>query len=500
MTMPRASRIRNWIWNAATALVLAQPITTVSAASLAEQLGLATPEPFEVGLDEVMARVQRHAEITKEVALAVNITPEGHYEFKSSTGATYTAGTPTELARAPSVLLPTASNSFSKADAFLTTRSLFAGQVALKPLPHFKMLRVSVGSSDYLVERRPGLTLALRVGQFLALIPGDMRELREGLAQLDRPISTRQIDVLSAYDTIATTPPAALPAKTSRPPAAPGIPVIGADIDRLTDAFAERGQRMVILSAKIERATAPLASSTDGTTIESAAIEPPSGRTRSLPLAPLAAAAFASDTDLVILNSTPPRQPGSPTWLYRSTDIANADRAATASQLKLFLEPFAESRGGFDVRVSFDPSGSVRLDASQKQNEDDWTRLFAPRSGVAADVAFEIAGVLKPDAIRAYFVSSQRRAELRQRLLPGVHSAVQWTYLVLLIVGLLGWRQASVWWRRLWPLERPTDYASLTGWYIARSARFAVFTAIFLPLAGPLAAATGLFRRRSTAT
>src|SRR4029077_1065606 len=63
-------------------------------------------------LDNVAAHVKALPEQPGGIALAAQATQEGHWRFINKAGETFTAGTPEELKRAASVLLPEA-----KADA-----------------------------------------------------------------------------------------------------------------------------------------------------------------------------------------------------------------------------------------------------------------------------------------------------------------------------------------------------------------------------------------------
>jgi hypothetical protein len=93
-----------------------------------------------------------------------------------------------------------------------------------------------------------------------------------------------------------------------------------------------------------------------------------------------------------------------------------------------------------------------------------------------------------PWAADAYFVSSDRARELEARIVPGIHSGVQFGYLALLAAGLIGLRFAGRWWHRVWPPEQRAEYASRLGYRAAVGVRFVGFLLIFLPLVGLAAA------------
>lgn len=475
-------------------VVIVLALFTLTAASIVARAGTTSflggaTEQVETGLDGALLAARRLGEEEGRPAVAVNLTPVGHIEFLAPQGIAYTAGTPAELARAAGVLLPGKATDFSEIHAVATTTSLFSGPEAWKQLPKFKSIRVSVGSSVYPLERRPASRLAMRLSPHLALVIMDRPAFIEAMTQLRRPVAANHLAMLSALETSSRAEPAA-PRNNVH---AKGLPIIPADADRLPDVLASHPRRTLLLVGKLHVQTVN-STRADGTRAEFIQVAPPSGQVRTLPVSDLVAAARENDVDFVILDTDPPRQPGGRTWLYQGISISNADRAAKARTFQDLVLPLAEARGGFDLAFAFDASGSVRLDAMPAAGGllSDW---FGAAAGAADAVAAEVAGSLKPRAVRAYLVPAARQLELQSRLVPFVPSSIQWAYAALAVAGLAGWRTARVWWRRTWPLEKPADYAGRAGWVMARAIRFAFFLALFLPLAGLPAAVTGLLRR-----
>jgi hypothetical protein len=87
-------------------------------------------------------------------------------------------------------------------------------------------------------------------------------------------------------------------------------------------------------------------------------------------------------------------------------------------------------------------------------------------------------------AIDASLTSAERERELEQRIIPGIPSDIQFGYLGMLIIGLMGLPAALAWWRRVWPAERREEYGVAIGYHAARLVRLVVFALAFLPLVG----------------
>ena len=68
-----------------------------------------------------------------------------------------------------------------------------------------------------------------------------------------------------------------------------------------------------------------------------------------------------------------------------------------------------------------------------------------------------------------------------------------------MLLGLLAFKPAWRWWGKIWPAERRDDYAGAMGYLAAQGVRAGLFALAFLPLAGPAALFTTVFRRAETA-
>jgi hypothetical protein len=497
---PWSARAADGLWQRVTAAIGLAPTTVATDTGLAAAIAAL---PKAAAEQPATAPVRTGQPVTPRPVVAVHATPVGHVTFARAANDTYTAGTPTELARASASVLPGLSGGFRDADLVLSFDTLFAGGDTIRQLPEAASVRVVLPASMsqassaqpavelLAVERRARGALAVRVSRHLVVPVDDRPQLIETLAQLRRPVEASAIRVLS----VADRGPTALPS-APRLDAASGMPAVDvADVDRLAEVIASVPRQTVVLTAKLAGADAK--------------VELPSGAVRTLALADLLAAARAADVDLLVLDTDPPRQTGGRTWAYRSVKIAGADRALKARRLQDSLEVLAEARGGFEIRTIADGAGRVRLIAEPARATGagtlgiDVSGWLGAAEQAAEALTGEVMGTVKPRAVLASLVDTARREELAARLIPGLPlpglslalgSPVGWLVGASLLVVLLGWRTARVWWRRLWPLEQRSDYSGAVGYTMARLVRGVAFLAVFLPIASLPAAVSGLIR------
>jgi hypothetical protein len=400
--------------------------------------------------------------------VAVSATAAGHVTFALPSGETYTAGTAAERSRAATTVLPGVADGFAAADMVLSLDTLFTGPDTIRTLPAARSLQVAYGDALLPVERRVGGLLALRPGRHLAVPVTERSALALVLDLLRRPIETARMRVIAATERA----PATLSAAPRMDPTAATPLEDAADADRLPEAVASIPRQTAILTAKVV-----------GRDLR---FDPPSGARRTVSLADLVTAAATADVDLFVLDTDPPRQTGGRTWLYRSVTIAGATRALRARTVQDLLDVLAEARGGFDLAVTAESPGRVRLVATASATRaEGWMGAAA----AAADrVTGEVMGALRPTSVVASLVDPARRIELAWRLVPGVPSAVQWGYAVAVLIGLVGWRPAQAWFHRLWPAERREEYAGAVGYGLAWMLRLLVFVVVFVPVAGAPAA------------
>lgn len=396
----------------------------------------------------------------EDETVAAHITPEGHWQFANRAGETYTAGTPDELKRAPTILHPDR-QSFSR--IILSQDSVFAGPEALKSMPRAKY-SVAIGGDLFPVFGGDAKSRRIKFRPYLTLPLNDREAFTETLSQLRRPLDASRLRVLAA----TTDGPSTLPQSPKFDAGLGGATIDLVDPGRLAEALASIPRQTAILTAKV-----------DGATVT---VNPATGPERTLQLAPLTDAAQAADVDLIILHASPAQQPGSRNWLWQRTQVAGLDQAAKHSTMADFLNALAKSRGApLTVTITQAADGRVNLNASQDRDIGELSTGWIKEAAEA--VTGQITGNVPLVAIHATLVSDARRRELDARLIPGVPSSAQGLYLAAAGLGLLGLPVAWRWWRRIWPTEERAEYASTRGFVLARAIRTLVFTLIFLPLA-----------------
>ena len=398
--------------------------------------------------------------------IAAHATPEGHWQFSNRAGETFTAGTPAELKRASSVLLPDAIDGFASATLILSQDTLFTGAAVLKDLPAARSLATVIAGDVLAVQRSARNTLSVALRPSVTVAADDKDAFAEALAQLHRPLDAAHLRILSAVPG----GPASLPAIPKFDAAQGGAAIDTIDPDHIASALASIPRQTAILTARL-----------DGANLS---VQPPSGPQRTLSYASLTAAAASADVDLLVLHADPPRQPGGRNWLWQRIQVSGLEHAAKRGTLADFLDQLATGHDPFAVSIAADGDKRVRLTAqpipvsiATTQGVTDWIKQ------AAGSVAGQVTGAVEPAAIHASLVSTARRTELSRRLIPGLPSSATAIYLAALMLGLFGLPVALRWWRRLWPSEARADYASTRGYILARLIRALTFVALFLPLA-----------------
>lgn len=412
-------------------------------------------------------------------ALAVHVTPEGHWLFTNAAGEAFTAGTPDELKRAPSVLAPEAKDGYAAIRLVLSRDSLFAGPAVLKDLPATRSLFVALDGEAVEARRSPRNTLIVRIRPRVSAEASGKDAFLETLAQLRRPLDAARMRVLAASP--------GSPATLTRAPmaGAPGTPAIDAvEPDQLPASLASIPRQTAILTARI-----------DGTNLT---MQPQSGPDRTVTLAAMTSAAAASDVDLLILRADPPLQPGGRNWLWQRVQVSGLDHATRRSTFADFLDQIAANSS--PLLVSATPLDATRT----RLLAEPVTASLTTAEGVtgwlkdtAGALTGQVTGSVKPAAIEAYLVSAQRRTELSHRLIGDIPASAPLVYVIAALLGLLGLPIARAWWRRIWPLELRSDYGNARGFALARIIRAICFVMLFLPLAALPALAVHLIRLMS---
>ena len=208
----------------------------------------------------------------------------------------------------------------------------------------------------------------------------------------------------------------------------------------------------------------------------------------------LLAAADAADVNLIILeSSSTPRQPGGRNWLWQRIEVKGLEEGLRRPRLADVLNAVGGSATRFVVSARIDPGKRTELDLRPATG---LPRAASPSMGeIFMDAIGDITGRVVTARVQASLRTAARQRELDRRLVPFVPSLVQVGYGLALLLGVLGLRQASTWWARVWPPEAPEEYPNAFGYHSARAIRGAVFVSVFLPLVAVAAAPMAVLNR-----
>ncbi len=429
-------------------------------------------------LDNAVAHVKALPVKTDGAALAAQATQEGHWRFVNRAGETFTAGTPEELKRVATVLLPDATAD-ARLSLYLTEGTVFQNRAALKDLPKGSELHVVAGKEAYRILRQgdgAGERLYAQVRPNLIVEMGERRAFDEAVWQLARPLKAANVRVMA----LEPGGPSRLASTPRVDPATKRSLIDTIDPASLPAALGTvRGQTLLV-TGRVE-----------GRLLY---VQPSSGAEKSLLLPDLFKAAEEADVNLVALRAaTTPRQPGGRNWLWQKVEVKGLEQAMQHARFADFLTALgAPSRrfmvwakvSGRRTTLEAKPTADLASGPSPSLVGD----LF---SGVVSD----ITGRVITTGLQADMRSAERQTELDQRLIPGISSDFQVGYLVLVILGLFGVPVSRAWWRRLWPPEAAAEYAGRAGYLAARAVRALAFLLLFLPVTAPVSAPYNLARQ-----
>jgi hypothetical protein len=411
-------------------------------------------------------------------ALAAQATQEGHWRFVNKAGETFTAGTPDELKRVASVLLPEAKPDV-KLSLYVTEDTIFLHRAALKDLPKGTELYVVAKNESYrLVRRGEGAAerFFAEVRPNLLVELADATRFAEAVWQLARPLNKANVRVLSLE-------PGGPPRLASAPridPASKRALVDAIDPASLPAAFGSVRGQTVLVTGRV-----------DGRLLY---VQPASGPERSLLLPDLFKAAEEADVNLIVLRAaTTPRQPGGRNWLWQKVEVKGLEQAMQHARFADFLNAL----GGANSRLLVSATASGRRTALEVRPAAELSGgpLQSPMGDLFSGIAADITGRVTVTGLEAGMRSAERQEELDLRLIPGIPSDLQAGYFVLVVLGLFGMPISRAWWQRLWPPEAAAEYAGRTGYWAARIVRGAAFLLLFLPLTAPLTAPLNLWRQ-----
>jgi hypothetical protein len=432
-------------------------------------------------LERLAARLRDMPAAASPAALAAQATPEGAWRFANRAGEILTAGTPDEMRRVASVLLPEV-GADARLAIYLDEDTVFRHPAALANLPKAGELNVVVGRDCYAVISRgeAGGRLFAEVRPNLLVELNERRAFEEAMWQLQRPLEAAGVRVLAL--------------EPGAPPVLPASP--------RTDAISKRALIDAIEPASL---TAALGSVRGQTVLITARIDgrllfvqPASGSEQSLILADLFAAAEEVDVNLVVLHaSATPRQPGGRNWLWQKVEVSGLDQALQRARVADFYNALgAANRPLLASAVVAARRTSLTIrplgEASGPPSPTGVGDMFSA-------VVSEITGRVVITAVVASLRSAERQRELALRIIPGVPADVAAAYLLLVVLGLAGAPASRPWWRRLWPPEAAAEYAGRVGYLAARVVRGLGFLLVFLPLSACLSVPLILARKVSGA-
>lgn len=436
----------------------------------------ATPARGVSELAQSVARLK--ASPPETVALAGEATQEGHWRFVNRAGETLTAGTPEEMQRVASILLPDA-----RADQaivlYVTPTSMLQRREAFAALPRVARLRVVfgdmalpvLGRSDVISEK-----LYIEVRPKVLVEAGEEARVREALWQLVRPIDRSAVRVLA----LETGGPVTLSAVPRKDPVTGRALVDVIDPGSLAAAMSSvRGQTLV------------LAGRTQAGVLY---VKPSSGPERGVIVQDLFAAADNADVNLVLLESaSTPRQPGGRNWLWQKVEVKGLEEGLERPRLADLFDAVGGASGTFLAAAR--PSGPTRT-ALDLQPAPPIPGGAAPRGlgEILMDSVSDLTGRVVVARVQANMRNAERQREIDRRVFLLIPSSVQFGYVALVVLGLLGLPTSRRWWARIWPAEDAKEYARHAGYLAARAIREVLYVAVFLPLTAVPAAPVALLQ------
>jgi hypothetical protein len=419
---------------------------------------------LEHDLGHALSQIKMLPERPGIQALAAEAGHEGHWRFVNAKGETFTAANADELARMRDSLLP---GSTDKLVLYLTPQTVTAQRAALGDLPADAELFVATRSSAYRLMREgsagsENLFAAIKPNLRARLDSEDL--LSETLFQLSQPLKPASLRIIA----LETGSADALTAVPRFDPATRMALIDKIDPARLSSSFARVKGQTVILTGRIEAGSLSFIDA--------------GGGNGTLQLDAVRAAARDADVNLIIVKADNPRQPGGKNWLWQTATIPGLDTAVKQSNFGDFLAAIGPANGTLTIAARRDGAGRVVLEAVPSQ------AASAPLTETLTDwvdsLAGEATGRIATAGFEADLRDENRQTELDRRIVPGIPSSIQISYLVAIALGFFGLGTGWSWWSRIWPAEDRADYRSYSGYALARFARGLMFLLLFLPVVG----------------
>lgn len=396
--------------------------------------------------------------------LAAEAGQEGHWRFVNAKGESYTAANAGELGRMRDSLLPGTSG---KLALYLTAKTVTKRRAFLRDLPPEAELFVTTRSEAYRLVREGSGETEIVLAQMKPNLRARLESedlFAETLFQLNQPLKPSQLRVL-ALETGSADSLAAVPRFDHETRMAL---VDRLDPARLSSSLKQVQGQTVILTGRIE---SDILSYIDA-----------NGGSGSLPLDAVRNAVRDADVNLVIVKAQTPRQPGGKNWLWQTAAIPGLDAAVKQPTFGDFLARIAPDTEPLTIVARRDGFGRVVLEAMPPSGS------AAPLSDSFADwmdsLAGDAMGHIAIAGFEADLRDESRQTELDRRIIPGILSSLQMSYLLALASSLVGLGTGWSWWTRIWPAEDRAEYGSYIGYALARLVRGLVFVLVFLPLVG----------------
>ena len=446
-------------------------------------------------LDAAVTHIKSEGTPAGRAALAVHVTPAGHWQLANARDDVMTVAGPEEMRRAIALLRPRGEDDAPKsgqgADVapltlLMTDEAAGRGMTGTDEFPEEAQVSMLAGTKVYRLLRTPisGKSGAgpsrrwlARVRPHLLLEVAEPDGLRDTLWLLDRRLEPGKVRLLS----LEPGAPRTLPPLPKREPGGVGVLPDSIDPAALVQALPALSRQKVLLVGRID--------------VDHLWFQPRSGPEQAVALAQIHAVAAAADIALVILDSRLTRQPGERTWAYLRVSIPGLEQGMQGATIGDFHNALAAAQGTLVLRSGASTTARMRLDATPFKSP--WGQ-FLPRSdgvsdgqagtargvgGILQDVVSGLTGNVVTSSVRMDLPSPARQSEIERRWLPGLPSSLQMGYALLIAIGAAGWPVAARWWQRLWPVEDTTEYGSVSGYWAARSVRALVFLLVFLPVA-----------------
>ena len=434
--------------------------------STAAQMAAASDE-----LDRALGQMQRLV-VPSTTSLLAAEAAEGHWTFVNGRGEKLTVATSAEMYRMPAILTPEVGGPDRKLVIVLTESSAFAGPSSLALLP--KDAAVKLSSATGIYDFTTGAPARVRVSPHIDIKIADRAGFQEIVRQLDRSLTRGGLRVISLD-------PAAQASLAPRPlPDAKRSELVERlDSLRLKDAIGTLRGQTVLITGRVE-----------GKLLYAQAS---SGPDRSIIINDIVEAAAGAEANLIILETSSGRQPGSRNWLWQRSEVKGFNTLPVDAGLDALLEIIAGDGPPLALSVSETTTNRVTmLGVSEPTNISG--SIGSRLSRAAADLTNNMTGKIEPTSIRMHLVSSERQRELDRRLVRWLPSWAAWGYLVLVALGTAASPLAWRWWGRLWPPEQQSDYPGRVGLQLARAARLLIFVLIFTPLVALAAAPVALLK------